>query len=193
VNLEERGPYEFLARGLLAEAALDNAGRVDRHLANDETGVRAALHFDLLDSADLDVSLRMANIYAAITAFERSARRFIAKVLQGAYGENWWDQKVSAAIRNAAEQKRTDEDQVKWHGTRGDDPLTYTEMTHLAKIIQQNWVDFEPYILRADWAEAMFSTISRSRNVIMHSGVLDKADIERLGMSIRDWVTQVGS
>jgi hypothetical protein len=32
-----------------------------------------------------------------------------------------------------------------------------------------------------------------SRNVIMHSGMLDLEDIERLGMNLHDWVKQVGA
>lgn len=134
----------------------------------------------------------MANVYAAITAFERAARTFVAKVLQGEYGENWWRTQVSEKIRSFAESRRDDEDRVKWHGTRGDDPLTYTEMDHLAKIMQQNWSDFEPFVRRIDWMNAIFSNIERSRNVIMHSGFLDKSDVERVGMNIRDWIRQVG-
>ena len=44
-----------------------------------------------------------------------------------------------------------------------------------------------------DWAAAIFDVIERSRNVIMHSGVLDKEDIQRLGINIRDWIKQVGA
>ena len=50
---------------------------------------------------------------------------------------------------------------------------------------------FEPYIRSHEWAAAVFHVVERARNVIMHSGSLEKADIERLGMNIRDWVRQV--
>lgn len=36
------------------------------------------------------------------------------------------------------------------------------------------------------------STIERSRNVIMHSGELSARDVERIGINIRDWISQVG-
>lgn len=186
--------YEFVYRGLLAEEALDRAGRKPRIPGGEELiEVTAALNFDLLDPDDLGVSLVMARVYAAITSFERSARRFIAKVMQAEYGENWWEMKVSDRIRKFAESRRDDEDKVKWHGTRGDDPLTYTEMGHLPQIMQQNWTDFEPYVRRLEWATSIFSTVERSRNVIMHSGTLDHDDVERVGMNIRDWVKQVGA
>lgn len=185
--------YEFVYRGQLTEEALDRAGRQSHYILDDTTELRAALNFDLLDNSDIDESMRMASVYAAITAFERSARRFITKVLLGEHGQGWWEDCVSTKIRDVAERRRTEEDKVKWHGTRGDDPLTYTEMGHLANIIQQNWVDFEPHIRRMEWATGIFSTIERSRNVIMHSGVLDPDDVERVGMNIRDWVRQVGA
>jgi hypothetical protein len=44
-----------------------------------------------------------------------------------------------------------------------------------------------------EWATSIFASIERSRNVIMHSGVLDIEDVERLGINIRDWIKQVGS
>jgi hypothetical protein len=185
--------YEFVYRGLLAEEALDRAGRRPKSPGGAELSqVTAALNFDLLDPDDLAVSVVMASVYAAITSFERSARRFIAKVMQAEHGENWWETKVSERIRKFAESRRDDEDKVKWHGTRGDDPLTYTEMGHLPQIMQQNWTDFEPYVRRLEWATSIFSTVERSRNVIMHSGTLDRDDVERVGMNIRDWVKQVG-
>lgn len=189
-----RSLYEFVYRGQLAEEALDRAGRKPRTTAGDHLPeVTDALNFNLLDPDELEVSLVMASVYAAVTAFERSARRFVAKVLQAEYGETWWEDKVSERIRNFAESRRTEEDKVKWHGTRGDDPLTYTEMGHLSQIMQQNWADFEPHVRRLEWATSIFSTVERSRNVIMHSGTLDRDDIERVGMNIRDWVKQVGA
>lgn len=184
--------YEFVYRALLTEEALDTAGRHKAGGYGDDAELRSALNFDLLDQHDLATGLRMSTVYAAITAFERSARSFVEKVLQQSYGDDWWDKKVSGNIRKFAESRRDDEDRVKWHGTRGDDPLTYTEMDHLAKIMQVNWQDFEPFVRRMDWMTAIFSNIERSRNVIMHSGVLDQADIERVGMNIRDWIRQVG-
>jgi hypothetical protein len=87
--------------------------------------------------------------------------------------------------------RRAEEEKVKWHGVRGDDLLSYTELGHLSQIMQQNWPHFEAYVPRVDWATALFSTLERSRNVIMHSGSLALPDVERIGMHIRDWNKQV--
>ena len=58
--------------------------------------------------------------------------------------------------------------------------------------MSQNYELFEIHIVSIEWARQIFSTLERSRNVIMHSGELGKRDIERIGTNIRDWISQVG-
>lgn len=53
--------------------------------------------------------------------------------------------------------------------------------------------DFEPHVHRMEWATSIFGSVERSRNVIMHCGVLDIEDVERLGIKIRGLDQQVGS
>lgn len=155
--------------------------------------LRAALSFELLDPDQLASATRMGIVYSAIASFENSARRFVAKVLADQHGENWWTGHVSERIRTMAENRQEEEAKARWHGQRGDSPINYIELGDLAKIIQQNWDDFEPHVRRVEWATSIFASIERSRNVIMHSGVLDIEDVERLGINIRDWIKQVGS
>ncbi|MDO8308918.1 MAG: Swt1 family HEPN domain-containing protein [Actinomycetota bacterium] len=184
--------YEFVYRAMLTEEALDSAGRLSRNrgvLAPNE--VATALSFELFDEDLLEQVRPMATVYTAIAAFEISVRRFVKKVLIDTYGEDWWDKGVSEKIRKFADVRRTDEEKVKWHGVRGDDLLSYTELGHLPQIMQQNWEHFEAYVPRVDWATSLFATLERSRNVIMHSGTLAMPDVERIGMNIRDWNKQV--
>lgn len=182
--------YEFVYRAMLAEEALDAAGRV-RRVDLDATEVAAALSFELFDDDLLGLARLMSTVYTAIAAFEMSVRRFVKKVLLDTYEEDWWEKGVSAKIRKFAEDRRAEEEKVKWHGVRGDDLLSYIELGHLPQIMQQNWEHFEAYVPRVDWATALFSTLERSRNVIMHSGSLALPDVERIGMHIRDWNKQV--
>lgn len=184
--------YDFVYRAMLTEEALDRAGR-QRRSGNDlgEAEVADALSFELFDDELLAQARLMSAVYAAIAAFEMSVRRFVKKVLLDTYGEDWWDNGVSEKIRKFVDTRRADEEKVKWHGLRGDDLLSYTELGHLPAIMQQNWQHFEAYVPRVDWATTLFSTLERSRNVIMHSGSLSLPDIERIGMHIRDWNKQV--
>ena len=131
---------------------------------------------------------------AAVAAFENSARAFVRSILVDAYGDEWWEKGFSAATRKTAETRRQEEQGTRWHTQRGDDPINYTQLRDLVNVMQnQNHTPlFEPYI-RVTWARAVFDVVERSRNVIMHSGMLGEEDLHRLGINIRDWVTQVAT
>jgi hypothetical protein len=90
------------------------------------------------------------------------------------------------AVYVVAEQK------IKWHSRRGDDLIAFTDFGQLLSIIVTNWSHFEDLLQRQQWVQHIFDTMERSRNVIMHSGQLPDEDIERLGISIRDWMKQTG-
>jgi hypothetical protein len=186
--------YEFVFRGLLTEEALDRAGRQSAHLLGMEKAELArTLALDLLEPDFVAPASEMAIVYTAIAAFENSARELVRKVLIEQFGEDWWERGVSEKIRERAETRRDDEQKTKWHGQRGEDPITYTQLSDLANVIQNNWELFEAYVRTLGWAKAVFDTIERSRNVIMHSGTLGREDVARVGMNIRDWNTQVGT
>ena len=70
--------------------------------------------------------------------------------------------------------------------------INYTEFGDLVSIMGQNFELFEVHIISLDWARQIIQTLERSRNVIMHSGILGRKDIERIGINIRDWISQVG-
>jgi hypothetical protein len=186
--------YSFVFRALLAEEALDAAGRLGPTASDPAISQELArrLSVDLLDKEMVARASRMASVYAAIAAFENSVRKLVSTVLLEHVGEGWWQQCVSEKVRQKAESRREEETRTRWHTPRGDDPLDYTEFGDLASIMSQSWQYFEPFIRSQEWARQLFSSIERSRNVIMHSGELEVEDIERIGGLIRDWVKQVG-
>lgn len=187
--------YSFTFRALLAESALDKTARINRIslTSNVDADVAARLPIELLDDDLVARAKRMATVYIAIAAFENSVREFLAKRLLEAVGPNWWEKSVSEKIRTKAETRRTEENKVRWHATRGDAPLNYTEFGDLASIFGQNWMHFEYHLDSLDWVRQIIGTLERSRNVIMHSGELGLQDIERIGTAIRDWIRQVGA
>jgi len=40
--------------------------------------------------------------------------------------------------------------------------------------------------------EVLLCALETSRNIIMHGGILELEDVERIGMNIRDWIKQAG-
>jgi hypothetical protein len=188
------GPlYEFVYRGELAREALDKAGGLQRNLPEEfDATLAQRLGLSLLDDAMVGEARAMAVVYVAVAAFENSVRKLIRDVLLEKDGEQWWQNCVSEKIRTRAESRREEEEKVKWHAQRGESPLNYTELADLANIIRNNWPRFEPYVPSIEWASSIFSVLERSRNVIMHSGQLGRQDVERVGINIRDWISQVG-
>jgi hypothetical protein len=83
------------------------------------------------------------------------------------------------------------EQQVRWHVQRGGSPIKFTMLPNLANIIANNLDKFEAYLPDIEWVKSVFEVVERSRNVIMHSGVLSDRDMARLGSLIRDWNSQV--
>ena len=179
--------YSFVLRGNLAKVAMERTELLGRSNNSNyiDSEIAEHLSIDLLDEEHVIISKKMASVYVAITSFENMVRDFIAKTLSEEKGENWWEESVSEAIRKRAESRRKEEEKIKWHQQRGDRLLNYTEMGDLNNIIQQNWNEFEDYLISLDWARQIINTLERSRNVIMHGGELGDRDIERGLSSLR--------
>jgi hypothetical protein len=185
--------YSFVYRGVLADEAL-------RHVLPDtdavgdepEADIRRRMPLELMDDGFVLGARKMAWVYVAIAAFENSARTFIEERLKEKAGENWWDTAVSNAIRAKAATRKADEEQIRWHGSRGSGNLSYVELGDLGSIINNNIETFKPLVPSVEWARGIFSVLERSRNVVMHSGQLKMVDVERVAMNIRDWFSQVG-
>ena len=185
--------YSFVYRGVLADESLDKAGRKSRVTFGpaDADRVRSALSFELLDSTRIASAERMAIIYSAIHAFENSVRHFVSTGMAEAHEEDWWNE-VPERVRKKVKTRVEDEAKFKWHGARGGAEIEYCDFGDLASIIESNWQAFEPVLVDREWVKSTLSVLERSRNIVMHGGVLALQDIERIGGNIRDWVRQAG-
>ena len=191
--------YSFVFRAHLAEESLQKERRIKT--ASDSFfsyELSKILHFDEIDSKYLEQSKTMITVFSTITAFENASREFIYSVLKDQYGDNWWINGVQQKIRDKAEKRKESETKVKWHVNRGDMMMSYLDFGDLPSIIcaPSNWLLFEPYFgfsNSQEWIKTIFESIEKSRNVIMHSGVLDDLDIARVGMNIVDWLHQINA
>jgi hypothetical protein len=193
--MSSSGPlYEFAFRGLLAEEALDRAGRLHPNVvgALDES-LATRLGVNALDETFLASARQMAVVYMAVCAFENSVRKFIVNVLLDKIGPDWWERAASQPIKRKVEGRQKEEERIRWHSRRGSDPINYTDLGDLGNIIRNSWQHFDPPVPSIEWANSVLDIVERSRNVIMHGGVLEREDVERIGINIRDWVKQVGA
>lgn len=193
--MTEDNLYSFVMRGELAKVALNSTEVVSKHSTSETLSKEYinTLSLDLMDDDCVNSAKLMATVYTAIAAFENMVRQFVVKILMEYEGEEWWVRCVSEKIRKKAEDRKNKDDKIRWHAHRGDSMINYVDFGDLAAIMLQNYEWFEVHIVSIEWARQIFQTLERSRNVIMHSGKLDKRDIERIGINIRDWISQVGA
>lgn len=187
--------YSFIMRGELTKVSLDGTEVISKYHTSEMINreIIKNLSLDMLDDELICRAKLMATVYTAIAAFENTVREFVVKKLLEYKGESWWQDCVSAKIREKAESRKLEEEKIRWHTPRGVNLINYTEFGDLASIMQQNFSLFEDHIISVEWARQIFNTLERSRNVIMHSGDLGLRDIERIGINIRDWINQVGA
>lgn len=186
--------YSFVYRGVLAGEAIRQAiPSDDADPMQPEQDIERRMPLNILEDGHVLAARKMSWVYIAIAAFENGVRAFIEERLLEKVGANWWDTAVTAAIKTDAERRKKDEEQIRWHGSRGTSPLSYVQLEDLSLLIQNNHNHFKDLIPTVEWAREIFRTLARSRNVIMHSGQLTLADVERVAMNIRDWVRQVGA
>lgn len=185
--------YDFVYRGLLTDASLDKAGRKTKATFGGPEAemLRKALFFDLLDGERLTAAKRMAVVYTAIHAFENTVRDFVATALAEKYQADWWD-KVPAKIRERVTTRMEQDSKFRWHGSRGGSQIEYCDFGDLTSIITVHWSVFEDVLVDLEWLKSTLSILERSRNIVMHGGVLALQDVERIGMNIRDWIRQAG-
>lgn len=185
--------YSFVYRGVLADEAVRRVLPTDpANSAPAENDIQRRLPTEILDDAHVLAARKMAAVYVAMAAFENGVRAFIEERLLEKVGATWWDDAVSAQIRADADKRKKEEEQIRWHGSRGTSLLAYVQLDELAVVIQNNHAHFKELVPTVEWAREIFRSIVRSRNVIMHSGQLTLADVERVAMNMRDWVRQVG-
>ena len=186
--------YSFVYRGILADEAVKQALPFNTESSIEpELDIQRRMPLEILGDAYILAARKMASVYISIAAYENGVRAFIEERLLEKVGANWWDTAVSAQIKADADRRKKEEEQIRWHGARGASQLAYVQLDELAVIIQNNHNHFKDLVPTVEWAREIFRSIGRSRNVIMHSGQLTLADVERVAMNIRDWIRQVGA
>ena len=180
----------------LFEGVFDHAGQIRKYnisknewILNGETVIYADFN-SIKDTLDYDFATEKQFSYEGLSV--EASVKHLAKLMENK-GENWWTECVSDKIRKSADSRKAEEDKIKWHTHRGTSMINYVDFADLANIMGQNYDLFEVHIVSLEWAKQIFTTLEKSRNVIMHSGELGERDIERIGINIRDWISQVGA
>lgn len=134
----------------------------------------------------------MAEVFKAFYCIENAARELITDRLAERYKANWWNEKVAKTIRDKVTSLKAKEAKDTYHVARSTTDIGYTLFGALSKIIVANWDDFSDLFPDQHWVSSRFNDLEKSRNIIMHTGVLPQDEIDRVEQISRDWIRQVG-
>ncbi len=151
-------------------------------------GKKFAVRDPLLTEKMLAEAKEMAEeVYPLLYVLENSVREMIVRIMQKTHGADWWDTRVSKDIRDEVQKRKKREDENPWHGKRGAHPISYTDLDHLGRIVQNNWADFKLILPGAQWLDQRLNDVGHSRNPVAHMNPLSGNDIQRIKVYFRDW------
>ncbi|WOD11370.1 Swt1 family HEPN domain-containing protein [Pseudomonas sp. NyZ704] len=150
---------------------------------------------DLLSSVEESIrsgAKAMQASFRTLYVLENLVRSLIDERLKDKYGVNWFDSKATAPMKGKLSDRKAKEEKNQWHTGRNKEPLFYMDFADLAKLIVNNWPEFEDLLPTQSWVQSRLDEAERSRNVIAHTNVLSSEEASRLEMYLRDWIKQIG-
>jgi Swt1-like HEPN len=128
-------------------------------------------------------------VFPILYVFENSARDVISRVLERAFGKDWWNEVVPKKVKEKAADHKAQEKDEPWHGKRGATPIHYTLLSDLPKIVsaQKAWPYFEPLFVRPGWFTELVAELNVSRRVIAHMNPLATDDVKNVQAAFRRW------
>lgn len=130
--------------------------------------------------------------YLAFYCLENAIRELVAERLTENHGPDWWTACTTSGLQDKVQKRQTKEGNQRWHIRRGEAEIFYTDFGDLKTLIRENWADFEDLFPDQRWVTARLDELEASRNIIAHSNVLDKRELDRIKMYLEDWIRQVG-
>jgi hypothetical protein len=134
----------------------------------------------------------MQRYYRLLFVFENLVRDFVASRLMEADGDNWFEKRASADMKNKVEARKEKAQKNSWHVGRNDHPIYYVDFGDLGLLIINHWDLFKDFLPNQSWVTSRIQEAERTRHVIAHTNVLVADEGARLEMYLRDWLAQIG-
>ena len=134
----------------------------------------------------------MSRHYELFYCLENAIRKLITETLHESSGTNWWKSgKIPDNIIREVEgriQKEVDSGITR----RSDDEIDYTTFGELSSIITSNWDLFEMIFSSRKAVERVMSSLNLLRGPIAHCCPLSEDEVDRLNLTMKDWVRIIG-
>lgn len=127
----------------------------------------------------------MAHYYEIFYALESHIRELILTTLDAETDAGWWVACVPKEIRDRAQGAR-DKEVNRAVTPRSEELLVYTTFGELGQIILANWIKFESVFKSRKGVEDVTARLNMLRGPIAHNAVLERDEVVRLMLSIRD-------
>lgn len=128
-------------------------------------------------------------VYPMLYLFENSLRDLIERVLEAAYGADWWAKGAPANVRKKAAERKAAEKNDPWHGRRGAREIDYVDLADLWLIIKEKWRLFKAIFPSGPaWVESLITNdMNVSRRPIAHMNPISADDAENVKAAFRKW------
>lgn len=130
---------------------------------------------------------QMAQHYMTFYCLERSARYLVVEKMESIHGGGWWSTKVPQNIQtNVAHnmQKEIDAGVT----PRSDKEIDYTTFGELGEIVKSNWSDFGDIFNSVKAFTKIMNSLNVLRGPIAHCSPLSEHEVNRLELTIKDWM-----
>lgn len=179
----------FCLKGALIESALQNLQSQGIHVKPKKRSEEERLVLrDFVPQFSAGIRFRaaeMAHYYEIFYALESHIRELILTTLEAETVPQWWENCVPKDIRDRAQAAR--EREVNRAVTpRSQELLVYTTFGELGQIILANWDKFESVFKSKKGVEEIASRLNLLRGPIAHNAILERDEVVRLMLSIRD-------
>jgi hypothetical protein len=146
----------------------------------------------ILPAARIEQAREMARCYIILHVLENSMREVIQRVMRNSRGVDWWQDVMSRGsltkIRDKAMSRQAKEQTARWHQTRGDHPLDYTDLGELGALIMAQQALFFPLLgITKEWFQQYMIELEPSRNVVCHMNRLKKHNVQDLEVKAERW------
>jgi hypothetical protein len=140
-----------------------------------------------VDASVVNAGHRNAELYPIVYIFENSVRNVVSIVMQSAFGDDWWEQKVKDTTQRSVQIRQSEEKQYPWHSQRGAAPIFYTDISDLRTIMNTYNKEFKKAFGKIPRVELWIEEIEKTRNILAHNNPVAKKDRDRLTVFARDW------
>ena len=186
---------DWLFRTLTFEAEAEEFRKAGIRLGADLRDAEFTLLEQVLSPFSVDLrnrALQMCRVYSLVYCFETSVREVVAERLEQEYGADWWEDGVPDNIRKRAETRKKKAVDNSWLDGDTTGLLSFAEFGDLARIITNEWEQFQDLVPSQHWLLQRFDELEQARNFVAHNRLLLPGEFQRIEMYIADWNRQVG-